>query len=183
MPLWKKILAVLIGLSLIAAGLLVVFYTYYSDLSILYSWNHWLEGTENGQLLLLGSQLIVIIVGFIILAYGLFSTNNAKQLVIFQDHTNKLVIDRLAVERNLRLILSQEYELANIDVKIHLLRNKKAAIVRITGKLISTTDIDILEKDIAATIQTNLKQILNIDLKHLTLKLTPYHDGDKVTVI
>ncbi|KRL38469.1 hypothetical protein FD20_GL001671 [Liquorilactobacillus uvarum DSM 19971] len=183
LPAWKKSFVILVGLLQIVIGILVILHTYYFDLSQFYSLNQWLSDTEDGQLLLLFSQVFIVLVGFIFLGTGLFSHRTSNQLVIFQDHTNRLMIDRSAVEQNLRLVLSKEYDIANIDIKLKLLKNKRQAKVKITGKLINETDLDSLEKDISKTIQTNLEQILNIGVKHLTLKLSPYSEGDKVTVI
>lgn len=183
MPIWKKTFLALVGLLQILIGILVILHTYYFDLSEIYALNQWLSDTESGQLALLTSQVFIILVGLVFLGIALFSHRTSNQLVIFKDHTNQLMIDRSAVERNLRLVLSKEYEIANIDIKLKLLRNKRQAKVKITGNLINESDLDDLEKNISKTIQDNLEQVLNIGVKHLTLKLSPYSDGDKVTVI
>ncbi|GAJ25466.1 hypothetical protein JCM15457_331 [Liquorilactobacillus sucicola DSM 21376 = JCM 15457] len=172
MPAWKKVLAMLVGLLQILIGFLVILHTYYSNLSDLYSWNQWLSDTEEGQLLLLFSQIFIVFMGFIFLGVGLFGPRSTNQLVIFKDHTNRLTVDRAAVEKNLILLLSKEYEIANIDIKIRLLKNKQAAKVKVTGKLINESDIGTLERKISQTVQANLEQVLNINLKHLTLKLS-----------
>ena len=103
-------------------------------------------------------------------------------MTIHRDHASKVQIDQKAVENNVRLTLGK-YDLFNIEVKVKLLSNRKQADVVVVATLSQTTDPTVLESQITQTVRRDLKEMLNIKLRRLNLKLKPYHYDQKVTIV
>ncbi len=49
--------------------------------------------------------------------------------------------------------------------------------------LSQTTDPTVLESQLTQTVRRDLKEMLNIELRRLNLKLKPYHYDQKVTIV
>lgn len=138
--------------------------------------------TDFGQKVILGLGIYLVVLAVLWLSWTISRPTTQGSMTIHRDHASKVQIDQKAVENNVRLTLGK-YDLFNIEVKVKLLSNRKQADVVVVATLSQTTDPTVLESQITQTVRRDLKEMLNIELRRLNLKLKPYHYDQKVTIV
>lgn len=138
--------------------------------------------TDLGQKVILGLGIYLVVLAVLWLSWTISRPTTQGSMTIHRDHASKVQIDQKAVENNVRLTLGK-YDLFNIEVKVKLLSNRKQADVVVVAMLSQTTDPTVLESQLTQTVRRDLKEMLNIELRRLNLKLKPYHYDQKVTIV
>ncbi|MCI1975350.1 MAG: alkaline shock response membrane anchor protein AmaP [Limosilactobacillus sp.] len=143
--------------------------------------NHWLLTTP-GQYTIIGLASYIILMAIIVIGSSIFRPSTSKQLVIARDGARHISVDKAAVEKSIRLSLSN-FGLYNPTTKVKMLKNRQEADVTVSGMLSGQSDPELLKNSLADTIENDLQRNFAIGLRKLQVRLEPYSHKKTVTVV
>lgn len=142
----------------------------------------WLQ-TTNGYWFSVVTFGITGVIALVTWLFILFIPTTTKVLTLKQEHSYRLTIDKAGIEHSLASLVASEYpQLTNVLVRVRLNQRKQTAKVKLSAITTDSEKLDNLEARLNTSLQKNLQETLGVQVKHLSLQLTPYRAGDQIKV-